>query len=79
METISWKSVALNERARMKAMKTVEREKDAEIEALKVERDAMAGLCEEAAQVLERTANDTLDGRNMAKRLREAYNESPNN
>lgn len=36
------------------------------------ERDALAALCQEGAAVLERTANDTLDGRNMAVRLREA-------
>ena len=35
-------------------------------------RDALAALCQEGAAVLERTANDTLDGRNMAVRLREA-------
>ena len=33
---------------------------------------ALAALCQEGAAVLERTANDTLDGRNMTVRLREA-------
>ena len=37
---------------------------------------ALAALCQEGAAVLERTANDTLDGRNMAVRLREANTSS---
>jgi len=36
----------------------------------------MAALCEDAAVVLERTANDTIDGRNMARRLRGATDTS---
>ena len=44
----------------------------AENETLEQQRDALAALCQEAAAVLERTANDTLDGRNMAVRLRES-------
>ena len=43
-----------------------------EIRKLEQQRDALAALCQEGAAVLERTANDTLDGRNMAVRLREA-------
>lgn len=44
----------------------------AALAGLQQERDALAALCQEGAAVLERTANDTLDGRNMAVRLREA-------
>ena len=47
-----------------------------ELEIVRQERDALAALCQEAAAVLERTANDTLDGRNMAVRLREANTSS---
>ena len=43
-----------------------------ELEIVRQERDALAALCQEAAAVLERTANDTLDGRNTAVRLRES-------
>ncbi len=47
-------------------MKELEAQRDEVIE----QRDALAALCGAAAVVLERTANDTLDGRNMARRLR---------
>ena len=43
-----------------------------QLQDLREERDALAALCQEGAAVLERTANDTLDGRNMTVRLREA-------
>jgi hypothetical protein len=37
---------------------------------------ALVALCEDAAAILERTANDTLDGRNMVRRLRGATDTS---
>lgn len=48
----------------------------ATLEGLQQERDALAALCGAAAVVLERTANDTLDGRNMVRRLRGATDTS---
>lgn len=46
------------------------RHRDKRIRTLEAERDSLAALCAEAADVLDKTANDTLLGRNMADKLR---------
>lgn len=47
-----------------------------QIKELEQERDTLVDLCCEAATVLERTAYDTLEGRNMADKLRQQIQES---
>ena len=67
---VHWADDATAGRTEDEAPDAVEYVRADEVERIKAERNALAGLCEESARVLERTANDTFDGRNMAKKLR---------